>query len=154
MQTPPALTTTAERFIRSLSGRNLSGHTVIAYQTDVTQFLTWLTDTDVTVDFPAAISRTHILDYLAHLAGMGRSGVTRARKLAAIREYFQFLVDEKSLPLSSAQKITQPKGKRKQRVFLRVDEYMHLLNATAGTMPFYRYFCRPDCGYLNWWGLS
>lgn len=73
-----ALYQTYLRFIKSLSGRNVSQHTVTAYQTDVLQFLTWLTANDGTVASPTHISRTHIIDYLSHLAGLGRSGVTRA----------------------------------------------------------------------------
>src|SRR5437868_2420923 len=76
-------------------------------------------------------SRTHILDYLSHLAGLGRSGVTRTRKLAAIREYCKFLVNEKLLAHSPTENIVGPKQERKQRVFLLVDEYMRLLYATA-----------------------
>jgi len=126
------LTQTQLRFIKSLSGRNLSTHTAIAYQTDIRQFLSFLTENDMTVDSATQITRTHILDYLAHLAGLGRSGVTRARKLAAIREYCKFLVDEQILPASPTEHIVRPKKERKQRVFLRVDEYMRLLNAAVG----------------------
>lgn len=121
-----------ERFLKSLSGRNLSGHTATAYRTDLLQFLSFLTDNDISVTSPANITRTHILDYLSHLAGLGRSGVTRSRKLAAIREYCKFLVSEKILPSSPTEHIKRPKQERKQRVFLRVDEYMRLLNAAAG----------------------
>jgi site-specific recombinase XerD len=110
----------------------MSLHTITAYRTDVTQFFTWLADNDVTVTTPQHISRSHIIDYLAHLADQGRSGVTRARKLAAIRQYCQFLIDEHRLPASPAATIAMPKKERKQRVFLRVDEYMRLLNAAAG----------------------
>jgi integrase/recombinase XerD len=84
------LTQTQLGFIKSLGGRNLSTHTATAYQTDIRQFLTWLTENHMTVDSPAQITRTHILDYLSHLAGSGRSGVTRARKLAAIRELLPY----------------------------------------------------------------
>jgi hypothetical protein len=123
------LTQTQLRFIKSLGGRNLSIHTATAYQTDIRQFLTWLMENDMTVDSPTQITRTHILDYLSHLAGLGRSGVTRARKLAAIREYCKFLVDEQIIPASPTEHIVRPKKERKQRVFLRVDEYMCLLNS-------------------------
>ncbi len=98
----------------------------------MTQFFTWLAENDITVTAPQHISRSHIIDYLAHLADHGRSGVTRARKLAAIREYCTFLVDENRLPASPAATIAMPKKERKSRVFLRVDEYMRLLNAAAG----------------------
>jgi site-specific recombinase XerD len=126
------LTQTQLRFIKSLSGRNLSTHTATAYQTDIRQFLSFLTENDMTVDSPTQITRTHILDYLTHLAELGRSGVTRVRKLAAIRAYCKFLTDEQSISHSPAENIIRPKQERKQQVFLRVDEYMRLLNAAVG----------------------
>src|SRR5512135_2044323 len=132
MQIPEVFTTSIEKFIQTISGRNLSSHTAVAYQTDIHQFISFVIETDATVDSPARINRTHILDYLSQLTSLGRSGVTRARKLASIREYCQFLMDEGTLPSSPAEKIVRPKGERKQRVFLRVDEYMRLLNAAAG----------------------
>src|SRR2546421_2810476 len=126
------LSTSLTRYLNSLSGRNLSEHTATAYRTDLLQFLTWLSENDITVDSPEKITRMHILDYLSHLAGLGRSGVTRVRKLAAIREYCKFLVSEQLIPSSPTDNIVRPKQERKQRVFLRVDEYMRLLNAAAG----------------------
>ncbi len=132
MDTQSQLYTSLTRYLNSLSGRNLSRHTAVAYRTDLLQFLRWLTENDVTVTTPATLTRTHILDYLSHLAGLGRSGVTRVRKLASIREYCKFLVTEQLLPHSPTEHIVRPKSERKQRVFLRVDEYMRLLNAAAG----------------------
>jgi site-specific recombinase XerC len=49
-----------------------------------------------------------------------------------IREYGKFLVDEGILVSSPAANIAMPKKERKSRVFLRVDEYMKLLNAATG----------------------
>src|SRR2546421_10740372 len=132
MDTTTELYTSLTRYLNSLTGRNLSGHTETAYRTDLLQFLTWLTENDISVNSPEKITRTHILDYLSHLAGLGRSGVTRTRKLAAIREYCKFLVSEQLIPSSPTDNIVRPKQERKQRVFLRVDEYMRLLNAAAG----------------------
>ncbi len=132
MDTTTELYTSLTRYLNSLTGRNLSGHTAVAYRTDLLQFLTWLTENDVTVTTPATITRTHILEYLSYLASLGRSGVTRTRKLASIREYCKFLVTEQLLPRSPTEHIVRPKSERKQRVFLRVDEYMRLLNAAAG----------------------
>jgi site-specific recombinase XerD len=132
MDTTTQLDTSLTRYLNSLTGRNLSKHTVTAYCTDLQQFLTWLSDNDISVRGPEKITRTPILDYLSYLAGLGRSGVTRTRKLAAIREYCKFLVSEHIIPSSPTENIVRPKQERKQRVFLRVDEYMRLLNAAAG----------------------
>ncbi len=132
MDTTSQLYTSLIRYLNSLIGRNLSNHTAIGYRTDLLQFLIWLTENDINVTSPEKITRTHILDYLSHLAGLGRSSVTRTRKLAAIREYCKFLVNEQLISSSSTENIVRPKLERKQRVFLRVDEYMRLLNAAAG----------------------
>src|SRR6266566_5893478 len=132
MDTQSQLYTSLTRYLNSLSGRNLSEHTASAYRTDLLQFLAFLAENDISVTSPEKITRTHILDYLSHLATLGRSGVTRTRKLAAIREYCKFLVNEKSILSSPAENIIRPKQERKQRVFLRVDEYMRLLGAAAG----------------------
>jgi integrase/recombinase XerC len=132
MHTDTQLHTALTGFLNSLTARNTSRHTRIAYQTDLRQFFTWLIENDVTVSAPIHISRGHIIEYLAFLAQQGRSGVTRARKLAAIREYFKYLVAEELLPVSPASTIAMPKKERKSRVFLREDEYMKLLNAAAG----------------------
>lgn len=131
MNTDSPLHTALTRFLNSLTARNVSQHTRIAYKTDLTQFFTWLLENDVTVSAPLHISRGHIIEYLTILAHQGRSGVTRARKLASIREYFKYLVAEKLLPASPASTIAMPKKERKRRVSLRVDEYMKLLNAAA-----------------------
>src|SRR5437870_13038864 len=118
MDTTTELYTSLTRYLNSLTGRNLSKHTAVAYRTDLLQFLTWLTENDISVSSPEKITRPHILDYLTHLAGLGRSGVTRTRKLAAIREYCKFLVNEQLLAHSPTEHIVRPKQERKQRVFL------------------------------------
>ena len=133
MDTQIELSLSLTRYLTYLAGRNVSGHTATAYGCDLSQFFAFLTENDITVDHPQKISATHISDFLSHLANLGRSGVTRVRKLAAIREYLKYLVDvEKTLPCSPAEKIVRPRSERKQRVFLRVDEYMRLLNAALG----------------------
>ena len=109
MDTQTQLATSLTRYLNSLSGRNLSEHTATAYRTDLLQFLAFLAENDVTVNSPEKITRTHILDYLSYLAGLGRSGVTRVRKLAAIKEYCKFLVWEKSIPSSPTENIIRPK---------------------------------------------
>ncbi len=61
------LNRTVALFIRSLAGRNTSSLTTLAYQTDLTQFIAWLAENDVTVVSPLQVERSHITDYLSHL---------------------------------------------------------------------------------------
>src|SRR6266699_2617808 len=134
MDTHTVLNQSLTRYLTYLVGRNVSEHTTTAYRIDLSQFFCYLQENAFTdVDHPRKITATHINDFLSHLSGLGRSGVTRVRKLAVIREYLKYLVEvENLLPSSPAEKIVRPKQERKQRVFLRVDEYMRLLNAAAG----------------------
>lgn len=119
-------------FLRSLAGNNLSELTQTAYNTDILQFFTWISENDVTVQQPAHITRTHITDFLSSLADLGRSGVTRARKLAALKEYFSYLVDQQIISLSPAQTVKMPKKEKRQKSYLRADEYSKLLAAAGG----------------------
>jgi site-specific recombinase XerD len=129
---------TVPLFIRSLSGRNLSTLTATAYKTDISQFLQWVVENDGTVLSPAHLTRSHITDYLSSLADQGRSGVTRARKLAAIREYCKYLAEQSSIPFSPAASIKMPKKEKKQKSYLRPDEYSKMLALAGGNS---RDFC-------------
>jgi site-specific recombinase XerD len=121
-----------ERFLRMLKGRNLSNNTLIAYRADIAQFISWVESTDVSITRADQVTRNTITDYLAHLAGLGFTGVTRARKLAAIRELFRYLVAEEILAVSPTVSIGIPKKERKQRVYLRPDEFIKMLSAAGG----------------------
>ena len=78
-------------FLRELEGGNKSTLTLTAYKTDLLQFFTWLSENDVTVTNPSQVTRNHVNEYLAFLSLQGRSGVTRAQKLAAIKSFFAYL---------------------------------------------------------------
>ena len=78
MNIPPALAISLTGYLKSLVARNVSELTTTAYPTDLTQFITWLGENDLTVTNAVQITRSHIIDYLSHLASQGRSGVTRA----------------------------------------------------------------------------
>ena len=76
--------------------------------------------------------REDITEYLSHLSQKQLTGVTRARKLAAIKEWFRFLVENQTIPESPAEGIAIPKRERRSRVYLRTDEYMRMLAAAGG----------------------
>lgn len=119
-------------FLGSLSGRNLSSLTQQAYETDLEQFLAHLVATNSLLNQIVDVTREDITDYLSHLAQQGRSGVTRARKLAAIKELFKFLEENRMLPSSPVAGVAVPKREQKARVFLRTDEYSRMLAAAGG----------------------
>ncbi len=131
---PPSLEDGLSLFSRSLAGRNLSPLTARAYATDIQQLVDWIQETDVTITRVDQVQRREAIEYLGSLADLGRSGVTRARKLAAIREFFRFLTDAELIPASPVEGIAMPKKERTSRVYLRPDEYARMLS-TAGAHP-------------------
>src|SRR4029434_3183671 len=72
------------------------------------------------------------LEYLAALARKGLTGVARARKVAAIREYFRFLEGVGVIERSPAAGIDTPKREKQTRQFLRSDEYTKMLSLAGG----------------------
>lgn len=78
-------------FLDAMLGKNRSSATLRAYRTDVRQFLTFLHENNVAVTDPADVRKVDVLEYLSALARKGLTGVARARKVSAIREYFRFL---------------------------------------------------------------
>ena len=130
----PELTMSVEAFLRSLPGKNRSPATIKAYRSDLAQFIAWLVENNVTVVHPAKVSRADVQAYLTELAHQGLTGVSRARKLAAIREYFRFLELHEVIPHSPASNIDGPRREQKTRTYLKPEEYSGLLSL-AGANP-------------------
>src|SRR5712692_11798883 len=119
-------------FLRELEGGNKSQLTLTAYKTDLMQFFLWLAENDVTVTTPGQVTRGHVNEYLAFLSSQGRSGVTRARKLAALKSFFTYLKEENLVTASPAVTIHMPNKERKRKVVLRTDEYSRMLSEAGG----------------------
>ncbi len=121
-------------FLISLRARNTSVLTQEAYATDVRQFMAWFAETSVLSQEIASVTKTDVIEYLSYLASLGRSGVTRARKLASLREFFSYLCKQELIPLSPAAGVAIPKKERRAQTYLRPEEYARLLS-TAGSNP-------------------
>src|SRR6266571_1263322 len=123
---------TIASFLRELEGGNKSPLTLTAYKTDLMQVFQWLAENDVTVTTPGLVTRGDVNEYLAYLSSQGRSGVTRARKLAALKSFFTYLKDENVVTASPADTIHMPNKERKKKVVLRTDEYSRMLSEAGG----------------------
>ena len=77
-----------ESFARSLA--SLSAHTVTAYASDVRGFADW--SARLGIDVPSGVTRTTVRRYLAHLTTRQYARRSIARKSAALRRYFRWLV--------------------------------------------------------------
>lgn len=131
---PTTIDATVATFLRTLAGANKSQSTITAYRTDLSQFARFLAETNCTVASPADITRADVSEFLGHLADRRLSGVTRARKLAALREWFRYLAGEGFITKNPTIGVETPKKERGSRTALRSDEYSKLLSL-AGANP-------------------
>src|SRR5919202_2287122 len=109
-------------FLNALSGKNRSEATIRAYATDISQFIAFLHANNVSIHTPADVQRLDVMEYLASLAKRELTGIARARKLSALREYFRFLEGIGEITKSPTAGVETPKREKNTRQFLRSDE--------------------------------
>lgn len=120
-----------ERFLVYLSvQKNVSPHTVEAYERDLDQYIGFLSRTDDDSDPDISrFSRSTIKDYLFVLSTTGLVKKSIARKLAAIKSFGKFLVNEGVFEKSPAAEVKTPKVERKEPVFLSLEEITNVMDA-------------------------
>ncbi len=130
-----------QRFLEHLRvERNCSGHTVRSYASDLEQFRAFLWSAGFHRDEekgdvrPEEIDLLAIRSYLSHLY-RGHKKSSLARKLAALRSFFRYLVDEGVLKKSPAEVVATPKQEKNLPAFLPVDEAFVLVGAPNPSTP-------------------
>ena len=121
-------------FLNALTGKNRSAATLRAYQTDIAQFISFLHANNVSIHSPAEVQKIDVMEYLSLLAKRELTGIARARKMSAIREYFRFLEGIAVITKSPTTGIETPKREKNGRQVLRPDEYTKMLSL-AGANP-------------------
>jgi integrase/recombinase XerC len=121
-------------FLDGLSGKNRSAATIRAYQTDIQQFLSYLHATNVSIQSPSDVEKIDVLEYLSALAKKALTGIARARKLSAMREYFRFLEGIGEIEKSPTAGVETPKREKNGRQVLRSDEYTKMLSLAGGNV--------------------
>jgi integrase/recombinase XerC len=110
--------------------RNASAHTIRAYESDLSQFLTYLSThySRPRPDLqPAEITRPAIRGFLAELFRLGESCASAARKLAAIRTFLRYLRREGLIESDPGLLVATPKREQKVPRHLEIDEMAKLL---------------------------
>src|SRR5216683_1760406 len=106
--------------------RNVSAHTVRNYQSDLEQFLEYLAPTQAKgkrkIPEIAEIDHLTIREWLSALHSAQKKKASIARKLAALRTFFQFLVREGLLELNPAKLVSTPRLEKKLPVHLSIEE--------------------------------
>ncbi|HOP80231.1 MAG TPA: tyrosine recombinase XerC [Armatimonadota bacterium] len=120
-----------DRFIDHLKiVKRASEHTVRSYSSDVLQFIAFAREADVEQwDYPV------IRRFLAHLQRQGCARSSVARKIAALREFFRFLVRKGIIQEDPTVGVVAPRRERKLPKFLGSNQIEMLLQAPDLTTP-------------------
>ncbi|MHB1628450.1 MAG: tyrosine recombinase XerC [Bacilli bacterium] len=109
--------------------RTLSEHTVSAYMSDVTAFAAHVGGA------PGVVLPTTVRRYFGHLVERGLSRRTMARKMSALRAFYQVQARSAGTPESPVAAMRAPRLGNRLPTFLYVEEMFHLLAAPDVTTP-------------------
>jgi integrase/recombinase XerC len=122
-----------EQFLEHLRyERNVSSHTLRNYASDLEQFLDFLAplkNGTRAVPEITAIDHLTIREWLAALHAAQKKKASVARKLAALRTFFQFLVREEMLELNPAKLVSTPRLEKKLPKHLSIDEAIRFIES-------------------------
>jgi len=123
-----------EQFLEHLRyERNVSAHTLRNYRIDLEQFLSHLAgpESNKKRATPSVEEIDHltIREWLASLHSAQKSKSSIARKLAALRTFFQFLVREGLLELNPAKLVSTPRQEKKLPNHLSVEEAVRFIES-------------------------
>ena len=105
--------------------RNASPHTRLSYQTDLVQFAHFLKDKGSTL---RSVDPVFVRAYLVHLHEQKQMKSSIARKLAALRSFFQFCLRKGWVDDNPAKVVASPKQDRPVPSFLSEQEMQSLLD--------------------------
>ena len=112
--------------------RNVSEHTLRNYQSDLEQFYDYLAPADLQTgqrnepDLPQ-IDHLTIREWLATLHAAQKKKSSVARKLAALRTFFQFLVREGVVELNPAKLVSTPRLEKKLPKHLSIEDAIRFI---------------------------
>lgn len=118
--------------------RGMSQNTVSAYRNDLSGFVLYLTEESENRRLSdwRGVTPDHVNDLLSDMDGRGYSAATRSRKIAALRSFMRFLVEERVLEESPAEHIRTPRAGRSMPDVLSAEDVESLLETAAtGTNP-------------------
>ena len=115
-------------FLEALAAeRGAAANTLAAYRRDLADYMNWLSANGHDAE---KAGRSEIESYLAGMEAGGLSPATRARRLAAIRQFYRFALSEGWRADDPAARIEGPRPKRKLPRSLSVAEVDRLLRAS------------------------
>lgn len=107
--------------------KGLANNTLESYSRDLKQYYGFLTGDSIETPSLANASQSTIVAYLMYLRKQGKATATIARRLAALKAFYQFLVKENYVAQDPTDDLSSPKLERKLPKVLTVEEVERLL---------------------------
>ncbi|HRV91320.1 MAG TPA: tyrosine recombinase [Anaerolineae bacterium] len=121
-----------EQFLKFLEEeKKYADNTIAAYQNDLNQFMQFVTvqNEDIQAENWTEVGKSAISAYIAHLKNSGYSSSTVARKVAAIKSFFHFLVAEHIISEDPTFTLDSPKVKKRLPKAISPGEIEKILKA-------------------------
>jgi integrase/recombinase XerC len=123
-------------FLRHLEReRNVSPHTLRAYEQDLAQFAAHMRDALGREGAPGDVDHLLIRGFLARLHQRGLRKSSAARRLASLRTFFRYLCREGVLKTNPARTLLSPRLERKIPVHLEEADVAALLEVPGDSLP-------------------
>ncbi len=106
--------------------RGLAENSLSAYQTDLNEFGIKSKVTDC-----RKISPRDIVAYFSELSRLGRKPATMARKISALKRFFEYLKDKKIIPENPARVYSAPKIVRYHPDYLSPEEIGRIIQIAS-----------------------
>ncbi len=130
----PSLAGTVDRFLQHLTvQQRLAANTILAYSSDLSFFLAFLQQHRIKT--PGEIRPGHVQAFFRHCHNRGNTARSNARRLAALRSYFAFLVGLGLIAASPVADIDPPRTGRSLPKALNLSEVDRILTLPAKSTP-------------------
>src|SRR5215831_15262047 len=125
------LETQIRRYLAELARTGNSPHSIRAYESDLLQFLAYLSPPELSPPTPREIDLLVLREWLASLYRDELDPASIRRKLAAVRSFFRFLLREGVIEINVAKLVRTPKAPKKLPEIMTAEQVNTLLDGVA-----------------------
>lgn len=128
-QPDDSISAAATRFLASLRARNASKNTIASYGRDLGLFVSHFSSGQEPAPPIGRVTRLMIREFMAEGRSKGLSPATLARRLAALRGFFDYLVLEEGYPNNPARSLAAPKISQRLPPVMSAEDTNQMVNS-------------------------
>jgi integrase/recombinase XerC len=126
-----ALENQIRRYLEELARTNAAAHSIRAYESDLNQFLAYLSPPDLQPPAPREVDLLILREWLASLYRDSLDPASIRRKLAAVRSFFRYMLREGVIEINIARLVRTPKAPKKLPEVMTAEQANTLLDGVA-----------------------